>query len=401
MTRCSFPPELVDEIHQCVPEHCAHCGGSLPQEAGAGDPPPQIHQVADLPERLKLFVREFRLHARSCPCCGERTWGRLPAGVPRGNWGPGVQALAALLVGYFRLSRRRVVEFFLTLFGHGPCLGTLVSLEAATVQALTPVVTEAVAAVQQAKAVNSDETSWRKARDRSTLWVVVAGLLAVFRIGRRDGKMFEALLPPLPPGVARVVTSDRYAVYERVAATWRQLCWAHLKRNFQALVDLGNPVGITVGNWALTEIRRLFHLWHQFQQGEINRAELRCGLEPVQEAFRALLAMGSAGSCKKTARLCQELEEWWEALWTFAAREGVEPTNNAAERALRGAVLWRKSSFGHQSDTGRQFVETMLTVGGTLRLQGRAVLPFVRAACEATLAGAPSPSLLPQCGEHS
>ena len=99
MTRCSFPPELVDEIHQCVPEHCAHCGGSLPQEAGAGDPPPQIHQVADLPERLKLFVREFRLHARSCPCCGERTWGRLPAGVPRGNWGPGVQALAALLVG--------------------------------------------------------------------------------------------------------------------------------------------------------------------------------------------------------------------------------------------------------------------------------------------------------------
>lgn len=393
MTRCSFPPEFVDEIHDCFPGHCGRCGEDLPQEAAPADPVPQVHQVADLPEKLKLFVREFRLHARSCPRCGARTWASLSADVPRGNWGPGVQALAALLAGYFRLSRRRVHEFFTTLFGAGPCLGTLVALEAATVAALRPAVAEAVAAVREAEAVNADETGWRKARDRPTLWVVVARALAVFRIGRRDGTMFEKLLPP---GLSRVVTSDRYAVYERVGAAGRQCCWAHLKRNFQALVDLGSPTGLAVGNWALAEIRKLFHVWHRFQRGEISRAELQEGLEPVQESFRALLALGSAGNCRRTATLCRDLEKWWASLWTFASREGVEPTNNAAERALRGAVLWRKSSFGHQSEGGREFVETILTVGGSLRLQDRPALPFVRAACEARLTGTAGPSLLPE-----
>jgi transposase len=207
--------------------------------------------------------------------------------------------------------------------------------------------------------------------------------------------MFEKLLPP---GRSRVVTSDRYAVYERVEAACRQCCWAHLKRNFQALVDLGSPTGRAVGNWALAEIRKLFHVWHRFQRGEIDRGDLQAGLAPVQESFRALLAMGSAGTCRKTATLCQDLEKWWESLWTFARLEGVEPTNNAAERALRGAVLWRKSSFGHQSEGGREFVETMLTVCGSLRLQDRPALPFVRAACEARLRGATGPSLLRDVG---
>lgn len=294
-------------------------------------------------------------------------------------------------MGYFKLSRRRTVEFFVTLFGYSPCLGTVSALETATVAALEPVVDEAVKAVQEASAVNSDETGWRKARDRPTLWVVVAGLLAVFRIGRRDGKLFEELLPP---GVLRVVTSDRYAVYERVAAVGRQLCWAHLRRNFQGLVDLGTAPGRLVGNWALSESGKLFQLWHRFQRGEITREQLQAGLEPIQRAFRTLLATGRAGSCKKTRTLCTGLETWWDSLWTFAEKEGVEPTNNAAERALRGAVIWRKTSFGHQSEAGRRYVETMLTVGGSLRLQGRPALPFVRSACEARLTGAKPPSLL-------
>jgi len=387
----SFPPEMVDRYEDCVPSECALCGGELPREAAPDSPPPQIHQVADLPEKLKLQVTEFRLHARSCGCCGKQTWAKKPPGVPSGNWGAGVQALAALLVGYFRLSRRRTVEFFLTLFGYSPCLGTLISLEAGTVAALGPVVDEAVKAVQQASAVNSDETGWRKARDRPTLWVVVADMLAVFRIGRRDGRMFEELLPP---GVMRVVTSDRYAVYERVAAVWRQLCWAHLRRNFQGIVDLGTPTGMTVGNWALAEIRKMFHLWHQFRRDEITRDQFQVRLLPIQDAFRTLLAMGCEGTCKKTARLCDSLETRWDSLWTFAEKESVEPTNNAAERALRGAVIWRKTSFGHQSEAGRAFVETMLTVGGSLRLQARPALPFVRSACEARLTGAEMPTLL-------
>lgn len=205
--------------------------------------------------------------------------------------------------------------------------------------------------------------------------------------------MFEELLPP---GLLRVVTSDRYAVYERVEAAWRQLCWAHLRRNFQALVDLATPSGIAVGKWALAESGKMFRLWHRFRDGKITRDQLQTELLQIQESFRALLAMGSAGSCKKTARLCESLETWWDSLWTFAEKEGVEPTNNAAERALRGAVIWRKTSFGHQSEGGQKFVETMLTVSGSLRLQGRPALQFVRSACEARLTGASAPSLLPE-----
>jgi len=392
-TRVAFPPELVDHHEDCVPTACAYCQTTLPTAPAPDAPAPQLHQVADLPEKLKLQVTEYRLHARTCSCCGKRTWAQPPDGVPRGNWGAGVQALAALLVGYFRLSRRRTEEFLRTLFGYAPCLGTLSTLEQATVVALAPVVNEAVQAIQEAAAVNVDETGWRKARDRPTLWVVVTHQLAVFRIGRRDGQTFEDLLPPRR---RRIVTSDRYAVYQRVAAVGWQLCWAHLLRNFQGLVDAGTLTGKAVGNWALAEARKLFRLWHQFRDGQLTRPEFQSQLAPIQESFRAIVRMGSAGDCQRTRKLCNSLETWWDALWTFAAHEGVEPTNNAAERALRGAVIWRKTSFGHQSDGGKQFVETMLTVGGSLKLQKRVALPFIRAACEARLTGAPHPSLLPQ-----
>lgn len=392
-TRVAFPPEMVDYREDCVPPTCAYCQAALPTEPAPDAPTPQLHQVADLPPQLKLQITEYRLHARTCADCGRQTWAQPPPGVPRGNWGAGVQALAALLVGYFRLSRRRAEEFLRTLFGYAPCLGTLCALEQATVAALAPVVAEVTTAVQEAAAVNVDETGWRKARDRPTLWVVVTSKLAVFRIGRRDGLTFEDLLPR---GVQRVVSSDRYAVYQRVAAVGWQLCWAHLLRNFQGLVDAGSLTGQTVGNWALSEARKMFRLWHRFREGQLCREEFQSQLAPIQATFQALLQMGSAGDCKRTARLCASLETWWEALWTFATHEGVEPTNNAAERALRGAVIWRKTSFGHQSDGGKQFVETMLTVSGSLKLQHRAALPFIRAACEARLSGTPHPSLLPQ-----
>jgi transposase len=302
-----------------------------------------------------------------------------------------VQALAALLTGYFRLSRRRTREFLNTLLGDAPCVGTLVTLEAATVRALAPAVQAAEQEVAAAAVVNVDETGWRKGRDRPTLWVAVTREVALFRLGRRDKETYAAVLPP---GRRRVIGSDRYVVYDGVEAAERQLCWAHLKRNFQALVDLGNPRARAVGRWALSEIRKLFHRWHQFQSGLWSRPELLDRVRPVQAAFRALLALGATSSCKPCRNLCASLQERWAALWTFVERVGVEPTNNSAERALRGAVLWRKGSFGHKSDSGGTFVETMLTVCGSLRLQGRAVMEFVQAACRAALTGENGPQLV-------
>lgn len=179
-------------------------------------------------------------------------------------------------------------------------------------------------------------------------------------------------------------------------AAWRQLCWAHLKRNFQALLEWENPRARTVGRWALAEIRKLFHLWHQFQAGLWSRDELLTRAQPIQAAFRALLALGATAPSRACRNLSTSLQERWDALWTFLIREGVDPTNNAAERALRGAVLWRKGSFGHKSDGGGAFVETLLTVCGSLRLQGRPVMEFVQATCRAALTSECGPKLVPE-----
>jgi transposase len=173
----------------------------------------------------------------------------------------------------------------------------------------------------------------------------------------------------------------------------------HLKRDFQALVDRGGPAE-PIGRWGVAEIRRLFALWHRFRAGEYDRPELQRRLVPLQARLGRLLRRGQENPDHKAAGLCRELTKWWPALWTFARVEGVEPTNNGAERALRPAVLWRKGSFGSDSEAGSRFAERLLTGSACCRQQGRSVLAFLVAAGEAALRGSSPPSLLPaQSGE--
>ena len=134
--------------------------------------------------------------------------------------------------------------------------------------------------------------------------------------------------------------------------------------------------------------------WHALRAGETDRGQFVATVEPLREGFRAPLEWGRERGSRATQALCHALLTNWESLWDWQAVEGGEPTNNAAERALRSAVLWRKSSFGHQSETGKQFVERMLTVVGTLRQQQRNVWDYLVAACTASASGQPAPSLL-------
>src|SRR5204863_5196465 len=191
-----------------------------------------------------------------------------------------------------------------------------------------------------------------------------------------------------------VVGSDRWSAYSRFPADQRAICWAHLKRDFQALVDRGGKAE-PIGRWGLAEIERLFARWHRFRAGEFDRPELQRRLVPLQARLGRLLRRGQDNPDRKAAGLCRELRKWWPALWTFARVEGVEPTNNVSERALRPAVLWRKGSYGSDSPAGSRFAERLLTVVATCRQQGRSLLDFLVAAVQATLRGSPSPSLLP------
>jgi transposase len=190
-----------------------------------------------------------------------------------------------------------------------------------------------------------------------------------------------------------VVGSDRWSAYQRFPAERRALCWAHLERAFQGLADRGGEAE-PIGCWGLAEIERLFALWHCFRAGDFARPELQRRLIPLQARLGRLLRRGQESPDHKAAALCRELRRWWPALWTFARVDGVEPTNNAAERALRPAVLWRKGSFGSDSEAGSRFAERLLTVVASCRQQGRPLLAFLVAAVEAALRGSPPPSLL-------
>jgi transposase len=345
-------------------------------------------------ELLPLAVRvtEYQMAVRRCAACGKRTRPDLPAGVPRRPFGTRLTAVIALLSGRYRLSRREVRQLLEDLWAIKLSLGAVVRQEQAQSAALAPVVEEAQAAVQEAAVVNMDETGWRQEQRRAWLWTAVTADLTVFLInGSRGGAVVEALLGS---EFAGVVGSDRWSAYSRFPAERRALCHAHLKRHFQALVDRGGEAE-PIGRWGLAEIERLFALWHRFRAGECDRRELRHHLVPLQARLGRLLRRGHDNPDRKAAALCRGLTRWWPALWTFARLEGVEPTNNVSERALRPAVLWRKGSFGCDSEAGSRFAERLLTVAATCRQQGRSLLDFLVAAGEASLRGTVAPSLLP------
>jgi transposase len=389
--RALLPVEQVDEIVAVVPEHCRQCQQPFPESASRRPGRVWRHQVVEI---LPLAVRvtEYQMTVRRCPHCGKRTRAALPAGVSRRPFGLRLTAVIALLSGRYRLSRREVRQLLHDLWAVKLSLGAVVRQEQAQSAALAPVVEEARAAVQQAAAVNLDETGWRQEQQRAWLWTAVTAALTVFRIDRRRGRaVVEALLGA---DYAGVVGSDRWSAYRRFPAEQRALCWAHLKRDFQALVDRGSEAE-PIGRWGLAEIKRLFALWHRFGASEFDRPELRRRLIPLQARLGRLLRRGQENPDRKTAALCRDLTKWWPALWTFARVDGVEPTNNGAERALRPAVLWRKGSFGSDSEAGTRFAERLLTVVASCRQQGRPLVDFLVAAVEAALRGSSPPSLLP------
>lgn len=393
------PATEIDRLVVVAPVTCDHCGDAFPAEL----PRRRRYrrwQCVELPP-IQLEVTEYQLLARRCTGCGRRTWAPLPAGVSRRCVGPRVQALAALLAGACRLSRRQVQSLLGDLCGIHLSLGTLVALEADTARALATPYAELAAAVPQATVLGVDETSWREAGTLHWLWTAVTRNFAFYRVDRhRNRAAFTALLdaeataaeepPPRP-----VITSDRYSAYGHLPPEQRSLCWAHLARDFRAAQDRGGIDGI-VGRWVLELLGKLLLPWRQYRQGELTREELLSAVAPHQEALRTPLSWGRERGSRATRALCNELLDRWESLWTWLHVEDGEPTNNAAERALRSAVLWRKNSFGHQSETGEQFVERMLTTVTTLRLQRRNLWDYLVQTCENATYGRPAPSLLPQ-----
>ena len=381
------PPEQVRETTHCKPATCRRCNHGL----AGDDPEPLIHQVAEVPKIVPV-VDEYRLHRLTCPVCGETTCGTLPAGVSRGGFGPYLQAVLAMLAGVYRLSKRQIQQVAADLFSLSISTGMIAKLERQSAGALATPYNELAIAVHEAKVANIDETSWREHRCKVWLWATVTRLFTVFAIAKgRSAAVAKTLLGSQDD---QVVGSDRFSAYDWIMARWRQVCWAHLRRDFQAMIDRGKD-GERIGQRLLSLSNRLFRHWHRVRDGTLEWSAFQERMRCLRREVRQALEEGSRCSCAKTAATCFEILKVEEGLWAFARVKGVEPTNNAVERALRHAVIWRRISGGTDSAEGSRFVERMLTVVATCRQQGRNVLDYLTSCFEADRRGQAVPSLLP------
>lgn len=386
--RALLPPEKVTRTVPLLPTSCRGCHRPL----HGHDPEPLRHQVVELPP-ITPEVTEYQLGKLFCPCCDLYTRAPLPEGVTTGAFGPRLCAFLGLLSGKYRLSKRSSEELCEEVLGIELSLGSISNVEQQVSAALAAPVEEAKVYAKQQPVVHADETSWKEGPKKAWLWVLWTSLVTVFQITtRRNAESAKRLLGE---GFVGILVSDRWIAYRWVALERRQYCWAHLLREFQAMVERGGKAAL-YGEPLLEQARLFFKWWHQVRDGTLSRAEFIEKMKVVKQEVRRLLRLAAEACPQKTAGFCRSLLEDETALWTFVSVAGVEPTNNAAERALRHAVLWRKGSFGTQSEAGSRFVERVLTTVTTLRQQKRNVLEYLTQACEAALRHQPAPSLLPQ-----
>lgn len=398
-----YPVERCDAVHEHHPSHCRCCGTTLSGE----DETPVRHQVLELPP-VVVRIEEHRLHQLECPHCGEKTRAELPEGVSKKGYGERLTALVGYLSSVGHQSHQQVVKLLEEVLDVQICVGTVNRLRQELSESLESVVSEAQRYVQQAPVRHCDETSFPQEnfdgnnpeQKRGYLWVVVTPLLCFFEIAlARTQQVAQSLLGLKSRGI---VVSDRYNAYNWLDPNQRQVCWAHLKRDFTAIAERTGVSG-AVGQRLLALEREVFELWHQFRNQTLSRLELQERMQPLRLQVKACLeeaASFSVGKCEKTPlaktiRTCQQLLKHEESLWTFVDYAGVEPTNNLAERSLRPAVIARKLSFGSRSRHGSQFVARLLTVTTSLKAQQRPILDFLTEACRSHRFNLTPPSLLP------
>ncbi|HMB02404.1 MAG TPA: IS66 family transposase [Isosphaeraceae bacterium] len=383
--RALVPPEQLRQVIECRPPRCRWCGDDLHGD----DPEPLRHQVAEMPP-MQPVVDEYRLHRLTCPRCGTSTCATLPPGVPTGAFGPRLRAILSVLAGAYRLGKRPIRRLADDLLGLSLSTGMICRLERQGAAELAAPVAELRQHVRNAASAHGDETSWKQGHDKAWLWVAVTKLVTVFTIATSRGA--EVAKDLLGTAARKVVICDRLKSYGWIRR--RQFCWAHLRRDFQAMIDRGRE-STEVGRRLLEHSERLFDWWHRVRDGTMARATFRSHVAIMRFAFRDDLRRGVACGCAKTAATCRELLAGETHLWTFVRVEGLEPTNNDAERALRHGVIYRKLSGGTDSEAGSRFVERMLTVVATCRQQDINVLDYLTRCYQAHLDGQPAPSLLP------
>ncbi len=385
------PVEEVDNLIHYYPEQCDNCGKALPQEGSANEAgEPFRWQVSEI-EPIKPFITEHQAHSTVCDC-GCETSATLPPEVLKSNFGPRLASIIAYLAAVLHVSRRGTREFCETLLGANIALGSVQNLLEDTSEALGPIDKELKDALQEESVINSDETGWR---DR-WLWIFVASTFIYFKVGKsRSSKVLEDVLGEVYKGILCV---DRWGAYTKYHKGLFQICWAHLKRDFRGILKVGEATqsqdAVLFAETMEKLRKKIMAIWYRFKKGEISRAELVKKSRPIRNAMKRSLQEYADSEERCVRTLADNLLKRFNDLFTFILHEGVEPTNNIAERGIRPAVQWRKICFGNRSDNGAVLTARLLTVTRTCWLQTRNSLEFLVEAITAHRSGKAVPSLI-------
>jgi hypothetical protein len=362
VSRPLIPLNDGDVVIDCKPETCAHCGQSLDE---CNDPEPYRQQQYDF--EIIRRITEYRKHKIECPCCGQTTEGMLPKEANESAYGENVAALVGILTGLCQMSRRVAKMFIGEVFGIPISLGSISNLEKELTEASQPVLEEIELVAQNAEQGNADETNFGMENGKQGwLWVLVTPFAVLFHLFVGRGQEYALKLLGCFKGI---LTTDRWGGYNHYPRCKRQLCWAHLMRNFQAMCESGSE-GEAIGKALRKEAKLMFHLWHRFKKWKGNREAkgirvsmtvLESQMQRIRHKVLVLLEEGT----KRGIAKCETILKVEPLLWTFLKEKGIEPTNNSAERAMRPAVLWKKRSFGVESERGGQYVEAMLSIKTT------------------------------------
>ncbi len=403
-SRDLYSIEKCRSVIEHHPTICKSCGVGISGE----DANPYRHQIVEIPP-IEPIVIEHRLHQLTCGRCGTSTRATLPQEVNPSGYGVRVVATVALLSVVYRNSQRMVQSALADLFGIPMSLGTVNKLRQQASDAVASCVDEAKLYVQQQEVVGADETSFKQGnidgcnpeQRQAWLWVAVTPLVTFFEIALT--RCTEAAKNLLGENFSGILTSDRHGAYNWVETEHRQLCWAHLRREF---IKISERPGVSkeLGTVLVKQQEKLFELWHRVRDGTLARCDfvelvkdIRGHIKAkLQEAADYEIGAKEKTPLAKTVPTCRQLLKVETAMWLFVTSVGVEPTNNGAERAIRPAVIWRRTSFGSQTQTGSAFVARMLTVVTTLKSQQRNVLAFLTQAVLAAREDKQAPSLLPE-----
>jgi transposase len=378
--------DKVNDVVDLYPAECENCWAALPEQP---DPDAKRSQWIEVPP-VQPHIKETRRHAVTCPCCGHKTRAAYDEQeIPASPFGPRLMSIVALLTGAYHVSRRNAARLLSDLVGVPISLGAVSAVEARVADAVEPAVAEAWQRVEGAPVKHTDGTTWLKAGAVLALWTIASTAATVFKIVA-DGS--RATLAPLYGALRGILVSDRAAALSFWAMERRQICWAHLLRKYVSFSERAGPAG-ELGRQLLDYTGLLFDYWHDYKAGKLDHATFLAWMAPVRAQVEAVLERAVASGIDRLAGSCANILAHRAALWTFADTDGVEPTNNHAERELRAFVLWRKRCFGTQSERGNLFAERLMTVVHTARKQRKDVLPFLAACCQAQLDGTRAPSL--------